>query len=379
MTEHRAPRRRIHWAAAIVAGVVGLGGLLLFCYGHGPVRGFGGDVLIVVSKSKAMGDLPMVVELVKGGVEAIRENVPDSLQRALNRALFLGGVTSIDGLDTSRIGEWNIASVMPKSSQIAAMTLLMSRWYVNAGEEASIVAILKAASSPSAILSAADTTSGKVYKRLTGSNADAVAALFGGTAKLQYIGGNGPALQRTVDEGFSGPSRTLPHMDAIQASFGRHDVSGIRAHTGAAAAQASGELGASAFASGSNIAFGSEPDLHTIAHEAAHTVQQKAGVQLAGGAGRTGDAHERHADAVADRVVQGKSAEGLLDQYTGAASTPPDAPSGDSGPTTQAKAVDSLDDALQAKQAASHRAPAPRTQPVQRLVEHFDAMKGEDS
>ncbi|HEU5056071.1 MAG TPA: T6SS effector amidase Tae4 family protein, partial [Kofleriaceae bacterium] len=56
------------------------------------------------------------------------------------------------------------------------------------------------------------------------------------------------------------------------------------------------------------------PDLHTAAHEAAHVVQQRAGVHLSGGVGAAGDSHERHADAVADRVVRGESAVDLLDQ-----------------------------------------------------------------
>jgi len=46
-------------------------------------------------------------------------------------------------------------------------------------------------------------------------------------------------------------------------------------------------------------------------------VQQRAGVQLKGGVGETGDAYERHADDVAALVVQGKSAESLLDRYAG--------------------------------------------------------------
>ncbi len=54
-------------------------------------------------------------------------------------------------------------------------------------------------------------------------------------------------------------------------------------------------------------------DLHTVAHEAARVVQQRAGVQLTGGVGEAGDPYERHADEIADRVVQGKSAESLLD------------------------------------------------------------------
>ena len=81
-------------------------------------------------------------------------------------------------------------------------------------------------------------------------------------------------------------------------------------------------MGAEAFATGSSIAFGTTPSLHTAAHEAAHVVQQRAGVSLQGGVGQSGDAYERHADEVADLVVQGRSAETTLDRMSGnAAST----------------------------------------------------------
>jgi hypothetical protein len=96
--------------------------------------------------------------------------------------------------------------------------------------------------------------------------------------------------------------------------FGHHDVSGVRAHVGGAAAQASDRIGASAYATGSSVAFRESPDLHTAAHEAAHVVQQRGGVQLRGGVGEQGDAYEQHADAVADAVVAGQPAAGLLDQ-----------------------------------------------------------------
>ena len=94
----------------------------------------------------------------------------------------------------------------------------------------------------------------------------------------------------------------------------------IYAHTGAAAQEASAAMGAEAYASGNHIAFGSAPDLHTAAHEAAHVVQQKAGVSLSGGVGQVGDKYEQHADQVADAVVQGKSAEPILNQMTGGGS-----------------------------------------------------------
>jgi hypothetical protein len=111
----------------------------------------------------------------------------------------------------------------------------------------------------------------------------------------------------------------LPHLEAIQRSFGRFDVGGIQAHTDGAAQQASRGMGAAGFATGNHVAFASAPDLHTAAHEAAHVVQQRAGVQLAGGLGAAGDAYERHADAVADQVVAGHSAEGLLGEMAGGA------------------------------------------------------------
>jgi Domain of unknown function (DUF4157) len=52
-------------------------------------------------------------------------------------------------------------------------------------------------------------------------------------------------------------------------------------------------MGATAYATGDRIAFAGAPDLHTTAHEAAHVVQQRAGVSLPGGVGQAGDAYER--------------------------------------------------------------------------------------
>jgi len=124
--------------------------------------------------------------------------------------------------------------------------------------------------------------------------------------------------------GTSGAGGSLPHLDQIQASFGHHDVSGVKAHHDAASGEASRALGAQAFAFGSSVGFGAgfgaAPDLHTAAHEAAHVVQQRAGVQLKGGIDQPGDTHERHADAVADAVVAGRSAAPLLDQMAGSGS-----------------------------------------------------------
>ncbi len=123
-----------------------------------------------------------------------------------------------------------------------------------------------------------------------------------------------------ADAGFAGAAQTLPHADAIQASFGSaHDVSGIEAHVGGPASHAADAIGASAYAMGSRVAFAAAPDLHTAAHEAAHVVQQRAGVSLKGGVGQAGDPYELHADAVADRVVRGESAAHLLSAGSGGA------------------------------------------------------------
>jgi hypothetical protein len=114
----------------------------------------------------------------------------------------------------------------------------------------------------------------------------------------------------------------LPHLEAIQRSFGRHDVSGVKAHTGMEAAASASAMGAQAYATGDHVVLGNTTELHTVAHEAAHVVQQRGGVQLKGGVGAVGDVYERHADEVADAVVQGKSAEALLDPYAGGSGHP---------------------------------------------------------
>lgn len=125
-------------------------------------------------------------------------------------------------------------------------------------------------------------------------------------------GGGGQDVASVAQSGLKGGGGSLPHLDTIQKSFGAHDVSSVQAYSGGAAQSASESLGASAYAMGNSVAFKSSPDLHTAAHEAAHVVQQRAGVSLPGGVGQAGDKYEQHADAVADRVVSGKSAGDLL-------------------------------------------------------------------
>jgi len=128
------------------------------------------------------------------------------------------------------------------------------------------------------------------------------------------------AVHTAAEQGIASGGGAMPFADKIQASFGAHDVGDVQAHTGAAASQANNAMGAEAYATGNHVAFGGTPDLHTAAHEAAHVVQQRAGVSLSGGVGQTGDSYEQHADNVADKVVAGESAEGLLGEMAGGAS-----------------------------------------------------------
>lgn len=100
-------------------------------------------------------------------------------------------------------------------------------------------------------------------------------------------------------------------------------MGGVQAHVGGPASQASEALGARAYAMGNAVAFAEAPDLHTAAHEAAHVVQQRSGLKLDGDMGSPGDPYEQHADQVADLVVAGRSAQGLLDSVAGGPGSPP--------------------------------------------------------
>jgi hypothetical protein len=120
---------------------------------------------------------------------------------------------------------------------------------------------------------------------------------------------------RAAAEGVQGMHQSLPYLERIQAAFGPHDVGGVRAFVGGGAREASDQIGALAYATGDAVAFRDSPDLYTAAHEAAHIVQQRGGAMPRDGVSAVGDEHERHADAVAERVVRGQSAADLLGRY----------------------------------------------------------------
>jgi hypothetical protein len=164
-----------------------------------------------------------------------------------------------------------------------------------------------------------DKRSAKAPVQLETADASKRGALDEGLRSMSFDEGAArlSPIQQKADEGMQGGGTRLPHLETVQRAFGSHDVSGVRAFVGGSAASAARDMGAKAYARGSDVAFAQSPDLHTAAHEAAHVVQQRGGVQLKGNVGQSGDKYEAHADAVADRVVQGKSAEDLLNPYKG--------------------------------------------------------------
>lgn len=156
--------------------------------------------------------------------------------------------------------------------------------------------------------------------------ADASERVVAQTARIQALAdasrspgaaGSDATIQQRALPGLRGQAVALPHRERIQASFGRHDVSHVRAHLDAPARASCAAIGVQAFASGEQVAFARAPSLFVAAHEAAHVVQQRSGIQLFGGVGRAGDVFEQHADEVASKVVRGESASALLDRHAG--------------------------------------------------------------
>ena len=162
------------------------------------------------------------------------------------------------------------------------------------------------------------------------SRCSVLAPQVGSVGPVQLQAGEQPELapeevHQAAQLGLGGRHQRLPYLEQIQALFGPHQLGHIKAHTDDRAQAGAKQMGALAFAQGEHVAFAGPPTLHTAAHEAAHVIQQQAGVQLLGGVGQVGDLYERNADAVADAVVAGQSAAALLTPFvrTGAVGSPP--------------------------------------------------------
>lgn len=127
-----------------------------------------------------------------------------------------------------------------------------------------------------------------------------------------------PAINTTMVSRLAslGGSTNYPHVDRIQNSFGKHSIHLTKAYINDRATAANKALGAKAFTLDESVAFAEYPNLWTAAHEAAHVVQQRFGLQRSSKIQYESDPLEAQANQVADIVSRGSSAESLLDQLT---------------------------------------------------------------
>ena len=149
--------------------------------------------------------------------------------------------------------------------------------------------------------------------------AAATAATPGKSTLVQQIyrkaAGTGPAAAEMAVPA-TGGGAPLPEAQRqrFEASLGT-DLGGVRLHDGAASQAAARDVGARAFTVGNDIHFGAGQlapqnlfGTHLLAHEVAHTVQQRgggAGAQAKLEVSQPGDAAEVEADRFADHVVHG--------------------------------------------------------------------------
>lgn len=186
----------------------------------------------------------------------------------------------------------------------------------------------------------------------------------GSELQLQTAGMSAPepSAGSVVNEALSGTSQQGQPLDgetrdSMERAFGR-DLGNVRTHTGPEAERASDALGARAFTAGGDIYFGrgqyqpgtAEGD-RLLAHELAHTVQQSNAPAPSPQSKLTvsdpGDADEREAEAVAQRVAHGSNIQAanlstnpvLLQRQKPAAATPP-APAQAGGPPPITTVVD---------------------------------------
>lgn len=189
-------------------------------------------------------------------------------------------------------------------------------------DRAAPVAALKPAPAPSPRAPEAARIAPRASALLGGRRAGSSPPLDGAAHAAQRLYGN-RAVGRLLDpqtvahHAFAGAGGALPHLGAIQRSFGPYDVSTISAYTGTRARQANRVMGSEAMTRGEQVALGGSTPLHVAAHEAAHVLQHRAGLRIPGGVGGRRDTHEDFADRIADRVTSGRSATDLLDGALG--------------------------------------------------------------
>ena len=112
---------------------------------------------------------------------------------------------------------------------------------------------------------------------------------------LGRLEGRSSNVHKLAIDSFQGPSQTLPGFDQLQVGFAPYDLSGLKAYVGEPATIASAQMGAMAYAREEQIAFSRAPSLFAAAHDVAHVVQQRQGVNLYGDVGKPGDRFARQA------------------------------------------------------------------------------------
>lgn len=248
-------------------------------------------------------------------------------------------------------------AMMP-GSQTLTESLVVQRRELAAAPEAQFAVSGTAASAPALLPVSASSSPRPTLQMLFGVQRAEAAAPAEDSAQVHAAAARGTAT----------PASKLPYADQIQRAFGQHDISGIHAHVGSDAAASAREMGAQAYATGNHVVLGEGADLHTVAHETAHVVQQRAGVSLKGGVGKAGDAYEQHADRVADLVVAGQSAESALNKTDTSGSA-----GGQRHETTHTIQQRS-GNAVQRQQAPDAGAPQAATPPA-RTAAQLDALK----
>ncbi|HET6764257.1 MAG TPA: DUF4157 domain-containing protein, partial [Longimicrobiaceae bacterium] len=108
--------------------------------------------------------------------------------------------------------------------------------------------------------------------------------------------------ERVARAGLDG-GQPLPGRAALERSFGT-GLGDVRVHSGPRARAACERLGAEAYAVGSDVAVRGRPSPWLLAHEVAHTIQQRRG----GGGGAADHALEGEADGAADAALSGRAA-----------------------------------------------------------------------
>ena len=186
-----------------------------------------------------------------------------------------------------------------------------------------------------------------------------------------------PAAQSVIRDAVQSPGERLDTAtrNFMESGF-NDDFADVRVHTDARAAASSQALGANAFASGSEIYFaagkyapGSQEGKRLLAHELAHTIQQRGHApSLARQSNSIGDlaidpdaSLENEADRVAEQVVSSAPGEAGADRIALSRAS--------EGPAIQRDVAPPLDDATRTSR-EQRAAEAIRRRDYRRLAEH---------